>query len=271
MKNLFLTNFAKTLDNKIFHNSEVSPNLVPIGKQEIINNPTNSPSLPKIKKIKNIIKELPQNKIDTTFFEKNTEQGPYLTGLFLKFRELFNNSNYNLNNTINNVDDDKKNEPMKELLPFERASIIGLALKSVENGKIYGARHCTDWVSKLYKESGIKGGADSGPIVYNAGVRMSNNKYFPIHKASLNDTQKAKAGDYVMIENGNKTANTHGAVVLKNYGDGRIKVASYPGSGRPKIEVYDLASGQTPDTQKRTANGDRIGNLVRIKAPLGVA
>ncbi|PID69923.1 hypothetical protein CSB37_04125, partial [bacterium DOLZORAL124_38_8] len=119
-----------------------------------------------------------------------------------------------------------------------RKQVLERALWAVSHGDTLHAGHCTDWVSRVYGHN-----ADFGPTVYNAIIPVENG-YRVSRPAGLYEINKIQPGDYLMAENGNSKAGTHGMIALENYGDGRVKVASYGGDGRaPKIEVYNFLSG----------------------------
>ena len=130
------------------------------------------------------------------------------------------------------------------------------------------AEHCTDWVSKVYGSMGLIPDANAGKIFFNGNLNKRNGKLYPEKIAGKEVVKQIPIGCNIVIENGNKYTNTHEAIVTKNFGDGRLEVASFPGGkAPPKIEIYNFVSGLDPKVNKTTSNGERVGNLCRAKLP----
>ena len=159
-------------------------------------------------------------------------------------------------------------EKIKNINSSKNEKVVKFAEKVVKEGDNLNAEHCTDWVSKVYGAMGLIPNANAGIMLFNGNLQKKNGKLVPEKIAGPNIINSIPIGCNIVVENGNSSTGTHELFVKENLGNGRLLVMSLPNSnGKPKTEVYNLNSGLDPYTNKKTSNGDRVGNLCRVRMP----
>ncbi len=126
-------------------------------------------------------------------------------------------------------------------------NVVSEALKAFRKGDIRNARHCTDWVSKIYGRSvhSCRKVFDRG-FSKETGPGKRGTGLIPRGYASRTDLSKLRAGCHVIVDHykrnqGFGQGKTHSVILLEAPVNGYAKVVSYPGRGRkPRVETYDL-------------------------------
>jgi len=131
-----------------------------------------------------------------------------------------------------------------ENLPRDGNAVVNRAIEACKTGSVMDARHCTDWVSKVYGTSvhSMSKAFDKGfTRVPGRGTGLIPNGY-----ASASMIDSLGPGSHVIVDfnkrgRGYRMGKTHSVILLESPTDGIARVASYPGGGRsPRIETYDF-------------------------------
>jgi hypothetical protein len=160
-----------------------------------------------------------------------------------------------------------------ENLGWIRKNLIDLAMDYYSKRWINWAKHCTDWVKKIYQRFGLKY-YWSHNIFFDRIVRWW--KYWtwiiwkddiPLPESVLDEL---KPWDSIDVDFFNVSWrvwfnkwNTHTAIITRNIGYWLVETISYPNYWiPPRIEVYDLKD------PKSTINPNWWVKLLRIRKPI---
>ncbi len=139
-------------------------------------------------------------------------------------------------------------------------SAVQKAIAAANAGNILGAKHCTDWVSKVYgvsvhslRKVQFSGATNKhGDFVTKVGrgTGLAGNG-----GASVEDINKMPAGTHIMIDHcrGGSCGQgkTHSAILLEQPSNGKARVASYPGGGKkPRIENYTFSQNGSGNSKR---------------------
>ena len=160
-------------------------------------------------------------------------------------------------------DETIKNPTMADLdkIWWSAKKIIGLALKLEKNWDIFWAKHCTDWIDKIFKAELWISVYDT-PQKFNWIKSISWWTWLGVSEyASKSIISTIEPWDHIIVDKPRKWQygvwRTHSVLALSQPVNGLIKVVSYPNGWKPPIiEKYDL---------EWRGRGDKNGKPIRIQ------
>ena len=122
-----------------------------------------------------------------------------------------------------------------------RKAVVERAMKAYENGDILGAKHCTDWISKIYGSD-----VNSFPKKFDWGITKTaggGTGFKASKEPSGKEVSSIEAWDHIMVDKHPAwRGKTHSILALGTPDEsGRVKVVSYPNFNiPPRVEYYNL-------------------------------